>query len=75
MKKGLLLLWLILAACAPLGLGGASTATPAPTVAPTITPQPTPTRQQARPGLHATDPATVDLHDGRLKFIEFFAFW
>lgn len=29
----------------------------------------------ARPGLHATDPGTVQLASGELQLVEFFAFW
>ena len=46
------------------------TATTEPTEAPTETPAPTP-----RPGLEATDPATVQLGAGQVQLVEFFAFW
>lgn len=71
MKKGLFFLALLLAACAPLRPAG----TPTETAASLPTLQPTPTRKPVRHGLHASNPATVDLHDGQIKFVEFFAFW
>ncbi|MCI0521052.1 MAG: hypothetical protein L0Z70_12465 [Chloroflexi bacterium] len=51
------------------GLATATTgATPEDTVPPEVIATP-------RPGMEATDPATVNLASGEVQFIEFFAFW
>lgn len=51
------------------------TLSPTPTLTPTATPTPIPTRVPVSSRMVATDPETVQLDSGEIKFVEFFAFW
>jgi hypothetical protein len=53
--------------------GSAPAAYPAP--AETTAAEQTQARPTPRPGLEASDPATVSLASGKVQLVEFFAFW